>query len=160
MKKFHFSNFGFSTVLLTFSMICIVTFSALAFMTARSDYQLSRRVADNNTRYYDACEQVYDEISQIDAILKAAYQNSPDRNSFFSAVNSILTSADGQFENKETSIIYTIKKPVSDNQYLCVKLGIRYPTHDQDTFFKINEWKLETNTSFEENDTLNLIGGN
>ncbi len=46
-KRREFSNFGFSTILLTFSMICIVTFSALAFVTANSDYKLSKRVADN-----------------------------------------------------------------------------------------------------------------
>ncbi len=41
-KRREFSNFGFSTILLTFSMICIVTFSALAFVTANSDYKLKR----------------------------------------------------------------------------------------------------------------------
>ena len=51
-KRREFSNFGFSTILLTFSMICIVTFSALAFVTANSDYKLSKRVADNNSSYY------------------------------------------------------------------------------------------------------------
>lgn len=39
-----------------FSMICIVTFSALAFVTANSDYKLSKHVADNNSSYYRACE--------------------------------------------------------------------------------------------------------
>ena len=68
-KRREFSNFGFSTILLTFSMICIVTFSALAFVTANSDYKLSKRVADNNSSYYRACEKAWDEISQIDAIL-------------------------------------------------------------------------------------------
>ena len=64
-KRREFSNFGFSTILLTFSMICIVTFSALAFVTANSDYKLSKRVADNNSSYYRACEKAWDEISQI-----------------------------------------------------------------------------------------------
>ena len=72
-KRREFSNFGFSTILLTFSMICIVTFSALAFVTANSDYKLSKRVADNNSSYYRACEKAWDEISQIDAILASAY---------------------------------------------------------------------------------------
>ena len=84
-KRREFSNFGFSTILLTFSMICIVTFSALAFVTANSDYKLSKHVADNNSSYYRACEKVWDEISQIDAILASAYEGSPDRAVFMAS---------------------------------------------------------------------------
>ena len=46
------TNIGFSTILLAFSMICIVTFSALALITANSDYQLSQKVATKSTNYY------------------------------------------------------------------------------------------------------------
>ena len=51
MKK-RFSNFGMSTILVVFAMMCIVTFSVLAFITANSDYKLSCRVAENNSSYY------------------------------------------------------------------------------------------------------------
>jgi len=37
-KKIEFSNFGFSTILLCFVMICVVTFSALSLVSAYSDY--------------------------------------------------------------------------------------------------------------------------
>lgn len=160
MKKFQFSNFGFSTILLTFAMVCIVTFSALSFMTANSDYQLSRRVADNNSIYYDVSEEIYDEISQIDTILAGIYEACPDKESYFSAVSDALSSAGNNLEQSDDSITYIIDRPVSDNQSLCVKLGINYPYHSQDAFFKITEWKLKTNTSFEEDNTFNLIGGN
>ena len=49
-----FSNFGFSTILLAFVMICIVTISALSLLTANSDYKLSQKVAEKNTAYFDA----------------------------------------------------------------------------------------------------------
>ena len=152
-KRREFSNFGFSTILLTFSMICIVTFSALAFVTANSDYKLSKRVADNNSSYYRACEKVWDEISQIDAILASAYEGSPDK-----AINKNL--AENESNGKVTGLTYTITCTVSDTQTLTVKLDINYPVHRQDAFYKIKQWKLNTDTAFEENDTLNLIGGN
>ena len=44
-SKFHFSNFGFSTILLTFVMMCIMTFGVLSLITANSDYKLSQKVA-------------------------------------------------------------------------------------------------------------------
>ena len=145
-KRREFSNFGFSTILLTFSMICIVTFSALAFVTANSDYKLSKRVADNNSSYYRACEKVWDEISQT-----ALSDND-------TAINKNL--AENESNGKVTGLTYTITCTVSDTQTLTVKLDINYPVHRQDAFYKIKQWKLNTDTAFEENDTLNLIGGN
>ena len=157
-KRREFSNFGFSTILLTFSMICIVTFSALAFVTANSDYKLSKRVADNNSSYYRACEKAWDEISQIDAILASAYEGSPDKAAYYEAINKNL--AENESNGKVTGLTYTITCTVSDTQTLTVKLDINYPVHRQDAFYKIKQWKLNTDTAFEENDTLNLIGGN
>ena len=158
-KRREFSNFGFSTILLTFSMICIVTFSALAFVTANSDYKLSKRVADNNSSYYRACEKVWDEISQIDAILASAYEGNPDKAAYYEAIKTALSDndtainknlAENESNGKVTGLTYTIT----------VKLDINYPVHRQDAFYKIKQWKLNTDTAFEENDTLNLIGGN
>ena len=159
-KRREFSNFGFSTILLTFSMICIVTFSALAFVTANSDYKLSKRVADNNSSYYRACENVWDEISQIDAILASTYEGSPDKAAYYEAIKTALSDndtainknlAENESNGKVTGLTYTITCTVSD---------INYPVHRQDAFYKIKQWKLNTDTAFEENDTLNLIGGN
>ena len=164
-KQRQFSNFGFSTILLTFAMICIVTFSALAFVTANSDYKLSRRVADSSSAYYSACEEVNDEISQIDAMLFASYQASPDKSTYFDTVCTALSSDSGYVSRSDDSdssdmVTFMIAKEVTDTQTLTVTLGINYPTHKYDAFYKINEWKLTTDTSFSEDDTLNLIGGN
>ena len=43
MKKVRFSSFGFSSILLIFVMICIVTFATLTLVTANSDYKLSKK---------------------------------------------------------------------------------------------------------------------
>ena len=124
-KRREFSNFGFSTILLTFSMICIVTFSALAFVTANSDYKLSKRVADNNSSYYRACEKAWDEISQIDAILASAYEGSPDKAAYYEAIKTALSDndtainknlAENESNGKVTGLTYTITCTVSDTQ--------------------------------------------
>lgn len=165
MKKNNFSHFGFSTLLLAFTMICIVTFSALSFVTAHSDYNLSKRVADNNSAYYEASEKIQDEISQIDVMLASSYQSSPDKTTYFDTVLTALSSDKGVVSSDEDSSIssnlsYTITENVSETQTLTVTLNINYPSHKYDAFYTIKEWKLITNTSFSEDDTLNLIGGN
>ena len=74
------------------------------------------------------------------------------------AINKNL--AENESNGKVTGLTYTITCTVSDTQTLTVKLDINYPVHRQDAFYKIKQWKLNTDTAFEENDTLNLIGGN
>ena len=74
------------------------------------------------------------------------------------AINKNL--AENESNSKVTGLTYTITCTVSDTQTLTVKLDINYPVHRQDAFYKIKQWKLNTDTAFEENDTLNLIGGN
>ena len=130
-KRREFSNFGFSTILLTFSMICIVTFSALAFASA---YEGS----PDKAAYYE--------------VIKTALSDND------TAINKNL--AENESNGKVTGLTYTITCTVSDTQTLTVKLDINYPVHRQDAFYKIKQWKLNTDTAFEENDTLNLIGGN
>lgn len=156
-KRREFSNFGFSTILLTFSMICIVTFSALAFVTANSDYKLSKRVADNNSSYYRACEKVWDEISQIDAILASAYDGSPDKTAYYEAIKTALSDndtainknlAENESNGKVTGLTYTITCTVSDTQTLTVKLDINYPVHRQDAFYKIKTMEAQYRHSF------------
>ncbi len=72
-NKNTFSNFGFTTVLIVFVMICIVTFSALAYLTAASDYRLSKKVADRTTDYYQAEEKAYLVLGEIDSALTGVY---------------------------------------------------------------------------------------
>ena len=72
LSKRSFSNFGFSTILIAFVMICIVTFSALALMTANSDYKLSKKVADRTSRYYLAEKEANQRLLQIDMLLADA----------------------------------------------------------------------------------------
>ena len=54
-------------------MICIVTFSALALITANSDYQLSQKVATKSTSYYLAEKEAYTTIAMIDQQLQKIY---------------------------------------------------------------------------------------
>ena len=82
-NRLFFSNFGFSTILLSFVMICVVTFSALSLITANSDYKLSKKVADKNQSYYQAQEQAYAKINMIDQVLADSYLASATADEYF-----------------------------------------------------------------------------
>ena len=39
-------HIGFSSILMVFTMLCLVTFATLSLITANSDYRLSLKVAE------------------------------------------------------------------------------------------------------------------
>lgn len=159
MKKRNFSSFGLSTILLGFTMACIVTFSVLSFVTANSDYKLSKRVALNNTAYYDCSNEITQELSLIDKKLVEIYQSTPTIDKYYSLASTQLKNFSGELSEENGHIIYNIRNNISDSQYLEVQLQINYPDEPDDTFYTITNWQLHTDTTVDENNTLNLIGG-
>ena len=135
-----FSNFGFSTILLAFVMICIVTIAALSLITASSDYKLSQKVADKNTAYYAAEKEAYEYLSQIDNILAQSYSKAIGANSYYKEVEkSLQTLSNGSYERTSGTFSYTV--PITENQDLEIKLRIRYPDNDTATMYEIITWK-------------------
>ena len=49
-QKKGFIHIGFSSILMVFTMLCLVTFATLSLITANSDYRLSLKVAEKTTR--------------------------------------------------------------------------------------------------------------
>lgn len=159
MKK-KMSNFGFSTLLIGFTMLCIIIFSALALITANSDYKLSQKYAQKNITYYKAEKDAYATISEIDSELYKLYHTNDSKSDYFEAVANFLTGYPvGNIEvisDEQIEFNFSIK--LSDFQTLNIALEINYPVSSDDSFYHINNWQIQTDTSIDEDDTLNLIG--
>ena len=135
-----FSNFGFSTILLAFVMICIVTIAALSLITASSDYKLSQKVADKNTSYYAAEKEAFEYLAQIDAILANSYSKAIGANSYYKEVeNALQTLSLGSYERTTGTFSYIV--PITENQDLEIQLRIHYPTNDSSAMYEIITWK-------------------
>ena len=80
--KRQFLNFGFSSILMGFCMMCMLTFATLALVTANSDYQLSQKVAEKNTNYYEVQNEAYQDIAKIDSMLMKVYSNNKNRDMY------------------------------------------------------------------------------
>ncbi len=154
------SNFGYATILLSFILICILTFTALTLLTANSDLTLSKKVADRNTSFYEAQEQVYEDISDIDRILMECYQASSGEDTYYELVEASLSSQfDGTFAFENNNMHFTFSKSITSDQYLEVSLLFQYPQNDIDTFYEIEKWQsVHIDMPFEDQ-PLNLIGG-
>lgn len=151
-----FSNFGFSTILLSFVMICVVTFSALALVTANSDYRLSKKVAEKTSAYYAAQELAYEKLMALDELFISCYSASTGDDAYFGRIEAhskdygtFLATADGYY--------LLFEEPIAEDQHLSVKLRIQHPVTDSDPFFEIVEWKSVYTREAPEDEFLDLI---
>ena len=158
MKK-RITNFGFSTILISFTMLCVVIFSVLALITAKSDYNLSQKYATKNFEYYETENRVYLIIADIDSRLLDNYQKATSVEEYYSLVTAELGKAyEGQFEaNEDGTLLYSFDVEFTQLQKMQISLQICYPFSANDPFYQIKQWQLITDTSVEEDDTLNVI---
>ena len=141
-----FSNFGFSTILLSFVMICVVTFSALSLITAYSDFKLSKKVADKNQGYYEAEANAYEKLIAIDQILVECYKNSINEADYYSKAQIALG---------ENSLAF--HEPISEDHYLSIEIAVHYPKDNTECFYEILQWKSVYEKDSPEDEHLNLI---
>ena len=136
-------NVGTSSLLLVFVVMCLVSFATLATVSARADEKLNNKVTERSASYYSACNEAEERLAGIDDTLRTLYGTVSDRNDYF--------------DQAGTSIDFAI--PVSDVQTLSVSVKVNYPDNDEDRFYTITKWKLETTGSLieEEPQTLNLL---
>lgn len=153
-----FSNFGFSTILLAFVMICIVTISALSLITANSDYKLSKKVAEKNSAYYLAEEKAYDILQEVDQALLQSYINSDNERDYYKNVeNNLQLLGYGIYEKSTSKCTYSYELPITEGQSLQVVLLIQYPAHNQDSFYLIETWNSTYDVIIHEEENLNLL---
>jgi hypothetical protein len=67
-------RFPFGSVLLfvSFLILCIFTFAVLSLITARNDYQTSKKTAEHESAYYAASNEAEDRIAELNTELKNA----------------------------------------------------------------------------------------
>ena len=82
-QKKGFIHIGFSSILMVFTMLCLVTFATLSLITANSDYRLSLKVAEKTTAYYEADTAARNYLQQLDLALADLYANCDDSQTFF-----------------------------------------------------------------------------
>lgn len=148
-NKNTFSNFGFTTVLIVFVMICIVTFSALAYLTAASDYRLSKKVADRTTAYYQAEEKAYLVLGEIDSILTGVYGHRMKKETYLKKADQALTeyakAHDASlFLQKKDALTVSCHIEVSAQEELVVTLKVCYPPEAEGTCFEVTGWQTVT----------------
>lgn len=159
--KRQFLNFGFSSILMGFCMMCMLTFATLALVTANSDYQLSKKVAEKNTNYYEVQNEAYQDIAKIDSMLMKVYSNNKNRDMYLQkAYNKLYASELGDATIIDNELYFHFSKYISENQTLEISLKILYPDNNKSGFYQVVQWQTTTNTDIDTEEPLKLIGNN
>ena len=145
LKKRSFSNFGFSTILIAFVMICIVTFSVLSLLTANAEYA------------------AYEVLAQIDTVLKNSYVHCPDKSDYRAQAVSDLRQYVADHQTLQIQIDssgkITFQTTVDPNETLQVALRVCSPDHNSGHFYQLLGWQTDITTPERTDDsTLHLFG--
>ncbi len=167
-NKSSFINIGFSSIVMVFIMICLVTFATLSVLTAHSDYRLSQKMADKTTAYYKADAIARDMVEQLDNQLFEIHLEGSASDYFYETIAATDFSANAPsdvhniaLKNVNDDFIISYEVPVSEVQVLYVSLQIRFPLAENECFTTITRWQTVTDNAPDESDEyLNLFTGN
>ena len=140
-------NIGTSSILVTFVLLALVTFAALSYMSARSDYVLSKEAADRTASYYDANRMAEIYLANIEALLSKHLDSCSDKKEYIDGVDKVFADnekigvTDGDDGSKKLS--YSIA--VTNGQNLDVVLTVHYPDLTDDSLFKVDKWATSVN---------------
>ncbi|MBQ9247615.1 MAG: hypothetical protein IJ171_03400 [Ruminococcus sp.] len=140
-------NIGTSSILVTFVLLALVTFAALSYMSARSDYVLSKEAADRTASYYDANRMAEIYLANIEALLSKHKSRCDGEKEYIEGVNDLFADnekievSDGEDGSKKLSYVIA----VTNGQNLSVVLTVHYPDINDDSLFKIEKWSTSVN---------------
>lgn len=166
INRRSFSAFGFSTILIAFVMIAVITFSALALITANADYRLSRKVADRTSAYYEAEALAYDHLAAMDQILEESYSPYDNQSEYYDHASEALQSY-GQLHPElsllqypnEDGLLVTYEIGITESQTLSVGLRVTAPSTNGGVYYDLTCWQTKTDTpDIPDEQPLNLLG--
>ncbi|MFT3984945.1 MAG: hypothetical protein QM697_13640 [Lachnospiraceae bacterium] len=144
-------NVGSSSILVTFVLLCLVTFAALSFLSANSDYRLSRQAADRTTDFYEANQMAEIYMANIEALLAKQYAICEDENRYLKAIPDIFADNDRIIVDiSSTPITLQYSIVVNKTQDLQVCLSIHYPDTKDPALFHIQKWQTVANETWQE----------
>ena len=149
MEKKHSGgiNIGTSSILVTFVLLALVTFAALSYISARSDYVLSKEAADRTASYYDANRMAEIYLANIEALLSKHMNETSGEKEYIDGVDALFSDNEKieveTDENGNKKLSYTIA--VTSGQNLNVTLAVHYPDAEDDSLFKVDKWTTNVN---------------
>ena len=166
-------NVGISLIILIFMNICLAAFAVLSLENAVSDYSLSKKTAKHTTQYYEAVNNVQEQLakknqelrekaetktteaksSQKKAEIKTAETKSTEKKIKVKTVKNMQKQSQKDIKKVAKSQI-KLTESVSKSQQLVVTLQLDetggYPQYN------IQKWKLWSSDDWQADDSLDV----
>lgn len=141
-KKFKLGmNVGSSSILVTFVLLCLVTFAALSFVSANSDNRLAKQTAERISAYYEADTQAEIMLANVDAQLRLLAKDTEKDIYIKDAINLFDKGGQYSIQNKDGDTFIHYELPITETQNLSITLKILYPEAADECAFEIVEWQ-------------------
>ncbi len=147
-KKFHGGvNVGTSSVLVSFVLLCMVCFAALTYLSAHSDYNLSKQTAQRTTEYYEANRLAELYLANIEGLLSKQLKECNNQGDYYSSIPSLFADNDSvmvsEEESRDNPVTLSYIVPINESLHLCVTLKTHYPDEEDHSLFSIESWNTE-----------------
>ncbi|MGN0399780.1 MAG: hypothetical protein ACI4EO_06595 [Blautia sp.] len=148
---------GISSILLIFILLCMITFSVLSYVSARTDYRLSQKTSEHTRAVYQAENQANDILNQIDARLEKAYASGKDFSHYPDRIKILLKDLDGVSFLDSQKITFQV--PVGEEQMLEVCILLSSDLQEGDVYYTIETWKLINSRHWNPDNRLPVYDG-
>lgn len=133
---------GSSLILVTFVLLCLVTFSILALTSAKADYAMTKETGDNTTDYYNATNIAEEKLVNIADTLYACLEESRSIPSFYNSITKAFDYDDSiTVSRNEADIHIQFVVPINGSRSLQVSLSTAYPVDKESFSFQIDSYK-------------------
>ena len=106
-------GYGFSSILVAFVVICLVSFASLSLTSANADLNLSQKLSLRTQAYYNACNVREEYLASTDFQLRNIYDSSTSESDFIKQIDSS--------DIKNSCIV-----PIDENEQLEIQLEFIY----------------------------------
>lgn len=140
MKSRHRSlvTMGITSLLLIFSVLCMVILALLTFGSSHSDLTMSKRSIEQTTAYYHACYTATDLCRETEEELYQIRSTAAEEKDYYSNTASLCSLG---FSWEEDSRMLTAEISYSDRQALYLELQVLYPQNPEDPVLEIHKWQ-------------------
>ena len=144
---------GFSSILIVFISLTLVTFTVLTLVSANADYKLTQTVSERNTAYREAANLAQQKLAEIDTQLLGLFE----QNGSLSTESLVATlSSDITTETTQGGSLVSFTEPINKTQVLQIQLFV--PGFPARQTYEIRVWSVESSMPYPaEEDTLNLF---
>ena len=165
-------NTGTASLILIFAMLSLVVFAMLSLTSASAQRQLSWKLADHTTAYYEAETKAQELLAQVLTAMESAWEErgedpseaaeegmQPGEESLekgaadFCAAEEVAGKLGLTFEED----CFSWQIPVTENQELQVRLRV-FPEMKGEKWWKLDQWKLEYTGEWANKQTRELYG--